>query len=184
MRGLHARYARRVQAFVRGVVRDEHAAADITQDVFTKIFLKASSYQPGTRFRCWLLEIARNQALTALRAIRRRPRPISGLRRSDSDLVLATLVEQHEDHRLEEAELMDAFRHAVDELPEPYRDVFNRCVRDGASYRETAEALHLPAGTVGIRVMRARKRLFATLGKHLGRVRRPPACFGESVRKR
>ena len=39
------------------------------------------------------------------------------------------------------------------------------------------EANVLPTGTVAIRIMRARKRLFSALQHHLGRLRRPPACF-------
>jgi RNA polymerase sigma-70 factor (ECF subfamily) len=175
--GLQARYGRRILHFVRGLVRDPHLAADVTQEVFEKVFLKNHLYEAGTNFRAWLFEVARNQALTALRAARRRPRPISSMTLEDEDDPLAAVQEERECHAVEEEELMLAFRRAVDELPEHYRTVFNLCVRDGSSYQDAARTLALPPGTVGIRIMRARKRLFATLGKHLGRLRRPPACF-------
>ena len=41
----------------------------------------------------------------------------------------------------------------------------------------TKKELGLPTGTVAIRIMRARKKLFTALQHHLGRLRRPPACF-------
>ncbi len=174
---LQARYGRRILHFVRGLVRDPHLASEVTQEVFEKVFLKSHLYEAGTNFRAWLFEVARNQALTALRAHRRRPRPISSLTLEDEDDPLAQVADVRDNRDLEEEELMTAFRRAVDELPEHYRSVFNLCVRDGVSYQDAAQKLALPAGTVGIRIMRARKRLFAALGKHLGRLRRPPACF-------
>jgi DNA-directed RNA polymerase specialized sigma24 family protein len=45
------------------------------------------------------------------------------------------------------------------------------------AYQDAGKQLDLPTGTVAIRIMRARKRLFAALQQHLGRLRRPPACF-------
>jgi DNA-directed RNA polymerase specialized sigma24 family protein len=51
------------------------------------------------------------------------------------------------------------------------------CVRNGASYKEAGRRLSLPTGTVAIRIMRARKRLFTGLARHFDRIRRPPACF-------
>ena len=61
--------------------------------------------------------------------------------------------------------------------PSRYRTVFQLCVREGRPYQEAADQLGLPTGTVAIRIMRARKRLFRELSHHLGRLRRPPACF-------
>ncbi len=65
----------------------------------------------------------------------------------------------------------------IQDLPEPYQRVFELCVRQGRPYREAARILDLPTGTVAIRIMRARKRLFRALSHHLDRLRRPPACF-------
>jgi RNA polymerase sigma-70 factor (ECF subfamily) len=177
--GLQDRYGRRILHFVRGLVRDAHLAQDVTQEVFEKVFLKSHLYQHGTNLRAWLFEVARNQALSALRARRRTPRPISSLsggEEDDQDL-LESIPELRENRDLEEREFMDAFARAVEELPERYRTVFNLCVREGRPYQEAADALNLPTGTVAIRIMRARKRLFQALSRHLGRLRRPPACF-------
>jgi RNA polymerase sigma-70 factor (ECF subfamily) len=178
---LQDRYQKRILHFVRGLLRDAHLAQDVTQEVFEKVFLKSHLYQPGTNFRAWLFEVARNQALSALRARRRSPRPISSLTSvppddDDQDL-LESLPEDRENRELEEREFMIAFARAVEQLPERYQKVFNLCVREGRPYQEAAETLNLPTGTVAIRIMRARKRLFQALSQHLGRLRRPPACF-------
>ena len=55
------------------------AAQDLTAQVFEKVLQKHDLYRPGTNFRAWLFEVARNQALTALRTRQRLPRPISTL---------------------------------------------------------------------------------------------------------
>lgn len=176
---LERRYGKRIHHFVQGMVRDPHLASDVTQEVFEKVLLKNSLYRLGTNFRAWLFEVARNQALTMLRTRKRLPRPASALQapgREDDDF-LENVAARAEDESLVEAEFMTAFQQAVDDLPEHYRLVFDLCVRKGCAYQEAGEQLGLPTGTVAIRIMRARKKLFSALQHHLGRLRRPPACF-------
>lgn len=174
---LEARYGKRIHHFVLGMLRDVHLAQDVTQEVFEKLLVKHDFYRPGTNFRAWLFEIARNQALTALRSRQRLPRPISSLQPLDGGDLLESLPADTGEQRLEEEEFMAAFQTAVDELPEHYKAVFDLCVRRGRPYQEAGKELGLPTGTVAIRIMRARKRLFGALQHHLGRLRRPPACF-------
>ena len=180
MSELMRRYGKRIQNFVQGMVRDPHLANDVTQEVFEKVLLKHGLYRLGTNFRAWLFEVARNQALTMLRSRRRLPRPVSTLQQvgayDDGDF-LDNVAAKPETEDLIEAEFMSAFQSAVDDLPEHYRVVFDLCVRQGRAYQEAGEQLGLPTGTVAIRIMRARKRLFTALQQHLGRLRRPPACF-------
>jgi len=158
-------------------VRDPHQAQDVTQEVFEKVLLKHELYRPGTNFRAWLFEVARNQALTALRSRQRLPRPISSLPPADGPDLLEELPADPVPQELEEEEFMAAFQTAVAELPQHYRTVFELCVRQGKPYQEAGAELGLPTGTVAIRIMRARRRLFTALQHHLGRLRRPPACF-------
>jgi RNA polymerase sigma-70 factor (ECF subfamily) len=174
---LDRRYGRRIYHFVFGMVRDVHLAQDIAQEVFEKVLVKHDLYRPGTNFRAWLFEVARNQALTALRARQRLPRPVSSLQADESFELLDTLAAPGDPRALEEEEFMVAFHAAVAALPDHYRTVFERCVRQGVPYQDAGRELGLPTGTVAIRIMRARKRLFAELQHHLGRLRRPPACF-------
>ena len=174
---LEHRYGKRIYHFVLGMVRDPHLAQDVTQEVLEKVLLKHELYRPGTNFRAWLFEVARNQALTALRSRQRLPRPISSLQPAEGVDLLDELPAEPASQDLEEEEFMAAFQTAVSELPEHYRTVFDLCVRQGKPYQEAGLELGLPTGTVAIRIMRARKRLFTALQHHLGRLRRPPACF-------
>lgn len=178
MTQLDLRYGKRIYRFVQGMIRDPHLAHDVTQEVFEKVLLKHDLYRPGTNFRAWLFEVARNQALTMLRARNRLPKPISALNTNNEDGdFLDTVPAKPESEALVEEEFMTAFQKAVDDLPEHYSVVFDLCVRKGRPYQEAGEELGLPTGTVAIRIMRARKKLFTALQHHLGRLRRPPACF-------
>ena len=176
--GLQSRYAVRIFHFVHGMLRDDHLAQDVTQEVFEKVLTKFDLYQPGTNFRAWLFEVARNQALSAMRSRTRLPRPMSSFARLDDDRDMLDMLPDSSIKRpLEEKEFMAAFARAVDELPKHYQTVFELCVRQGKPYQEAGKILNLPTGTVAIRIMRARKRLFGALSRHLDRLRRPPACF-------
>ncbi|MEZ5962333.1 MAG: sigma-70 family RNA polymerase sigma factor [Planctomycetota bacterium] len=183
LRELERRYERKVYHFVLGLLRDTHLATDVTAEVFEKVFLKTSLYQPGTNFRAWLFEVARNQALSALRLQRRTPKPVSSLAQAmpgleeDEDWLAAVADDPTHHRTAEEREFMTAFRVAVAELPDNYRLVFELCVQQGLSYEVAARKVKIPVGTVAIRIMRARQRLFRALSRHVDRIRRPPACF-------
>lgn len=178
MTHLDSRYSKRIYRFVHGMVRDPHLAHDVTQEVFEKVLLKHDLYRPDTNFRAWLFEVARNQALTMLRTRSRLPRTVSALPgQGDQGDFLDSVAAKADIEAMVEEEFMTAFQKAVDDLPEHYGVVFDLCVRKGRPYQEAGTELGLPTGTVAIRIMRARKKLFTALQHHLGRLRRPPACF-------
>ncbi|GAB4142016.1 MAG: RNA polymerase sigma factor [Planctomycetota bacterium] len=180
MSGLEDRYGKRIYHFVHGMVRDTWLAQDVTQEVFEKVLLKHDLYRAGTNFRAWLFEVARNQALSALRVQKRMPRPVSSLHHATEDQcdsLLDSVPDPGNGRELEEREFMAALSEAIDRLPEHYYQVFDLCVRQGRAYQEASRILGIPQGTVAIRIMRARRRLFGELGRHVDRLRRPPACF-------
>ena len=181
LRTLEQRYAKRLHHFVHGLVRDVHLAADVTQEVLEKAYLKHHLYAPGTSFRAWLFEVARNQALSALRKQRRQPRPVTSLPArefADAPRDLLDLIPSRRDGQdLEEGELMARLDRAVEALPGRYSEVFRLCIQQGKTYDEAAKRLRIPTGTVAIRIMRARRRLYEMLKSSLGHLRRPPACL-------
>ena len=71
---LYVRYADNLYGYVRSIVRDEHAAEDITQDLFAKLPSALARYEPRrVPFAAWILRVARNLALDHLRALRAVP---------------------------------------------------------------------------------------------------------------
>jgi len=71
---LYIRYADNVYGYVRSIVRDEHDAEDITQQLFLKLTSALSRYEPrSVPFAAWILRVARNLALDHIRAARTIP---------------------------------------------------------------------------------------------------------------
>lgn len=74
IRYLYVTYSHNVYGFVRSIMRDDHAAEDVTQHVFTKLMTAIGRYDEGdVPFVAWLLRLARNVAIDHLRANRLTP---------------------------------------------------------------------------------------------------------------
>ena len=74
LRFLYVRYADNIYGYVRSIVRDEHAAEDLTQDLFAKLPTALARYEPrSVPFAAWMLRVARNLALDHMRARRAVP---------------------------------------------------------------------------------------------------------------
>jgi RNA polymerase sigma-70 factor, ECF subfamily len=70
-RYLYARYADNVFSYVRKIVRDEHDAEDVTQQVFAKLFRTIGRYEErNVPFAGWILRVARNAAIDYIRSDR------------------------------------------------------------------------------------------------------------------
>jgi RNA polymerase sigma-70 factor, ECF subfamily len=70
-RYLYSRYADNVFSYVRKIVRDEHDAEDVTQQVFAKLFTAIGRYEErSVPFSAWILRVARNAAIDYMRADR------------------------------------------------------------------------------------------------------------------
>jgi RNA polymerase sigma-70 factor, ECF subfamily len=70
-RYLYARYADNVFSYVRKIVRDEHDAEDVTQQVFAKLFRTIGRYEErNVPFAAWILRVARNAAIDQMRSDR------------------------------------------------------------------------------------------------------------------
>src|SRR5262249_33341615 len=69
---LAARYRERVVRHLAGIVRDDGAAGDVTQEVFLRVWTHAAQWDGRGSFRAWLFRMATNLALNHLRSVRRR----------------------------------------------------------------------------------------------------------------
>lgn len=147
-RKLMTRWQRPVYQFMRLMGVDASEGEDGVQEVFLRIFAYRHRYRPiGSGFRAFLFHVSRNVAIDVLRKARRMAR--SGPRGSEPTA----------DHRV--PFWNDSFdcQWALDLLPERLRIVVVLNVYEGLSYRETAEALQIPVGTVKSRMYYALARL-------------------------
>jgi RNA polymerase sigma-70 factor (ECF subfamily) len=152
------RYERELFSYLRRYVGDAEMAADVFQATFLQLHLKCSQFQEGRRLRPWLYTIATNQAIDAQRR-NRRHRLVSldtASSNSNQDVVkLLDLMASNElgpDERLGLEEDRSWVRQAVLDLPEHLRCVVALVYYQGLKYREAAEALDIPVGTVKSRM--------------------------------
>lgn len=156
---LVARYERELYSYLRRYLGDAVLAEDAFQGTFLQVHLKCHQFEAGRAFRPWLYTIATNQAIDLQRR-NRRHRLASLDRRSEGegrdDLgTLLNLLESKEAGpaaQIQAEERQAWVRRAVAELPEPLRAAVTLVYYQGMKYREAAEALGVPVGTVKSRI--------------------------------
>jgi len=133
-----------VWRFLRHVLDDEELAADVTQETFIRVHRALGGFRHQARFSTWLFRIARNAALDEQRRGARRQKLDAAIARprSASDASLGTEV-----------------RAALASLSPLLREAFVLVEVFGQPYKEAAEVLGVPIGTVKSRVFRARLEL-------------------------
>lgn len=164
------RYERELFNYLRQYLGDPQQAEDAFQSTFLQIHLKCDQFDPERRFRPWLYAVATNQAIDAQRR-RRRERIISldqAASAGEQSTQLTELVDgpaQLPGEDMERDEQREIVRRAVEELPEPLRQVLFLVYFQGLKYREAAEVLGVPVGTVKSRLHAAIRKLERTLRK-------------------
>jgi RNA polymerase sigma-70 factor, ECF subfamily len=178
------------------MLNDEHKAEDVTQEAFARIYAKRKDFQHGSKFSTFLWRVATNLCLDELRRVKRRreltilPQTMDSSETdvweelpSDGPGPDATAVAD------EHAELV---RRAVAQLPEHYRSVVVLRHYEDLKFREIADVLDVPEGTVKSRMAEALSLLNAALKKRMsnpqknsvGRKPRPFTPPGSSQSKR
>jgi RNA polymerase sigma-70 factor (ECF subfamily) len=152
----------------RWLTRNEHDAQDVAQDAFLRAFKFFGGFRGGNS-RSWLLSIVRNTAFTWLQKNRRSElvtlpdEDLGDVEDPAPNAAAATL--KNADH--------EEVRQALEELPPEFREVAVLREMEGLSYKEIAEVIEVPIGTVMSRLARARKELQKGLTKRLQATERP-----------
>ncbi|HTN52535.1 MAG TPA: sigma-70 family RNA polymerase sigma factor [Anaeromyxobacter sp.] len=171
-RGDRQAFGRLVDAHKRTVfglcvrlLRDHEEARDAAQEAFARAYAALHTYDPGQPFAPWVLRIARNHCLDVLR--RRLPEvqqvELDADPREGSPRELPDPEARGGDAALERRELLGALEQAVSELPANYREVVHLFHAEHLSYKEIAQAMDVPIGTVMTWLHRARARLRSSL---------------------
>lgn len=160
-RGLVERYQGRVYSLVYGMVRNREDARDITQDAFVKAYRNLSTFRLESGFYTWLYRIAMNLAIDFVR--KRSRREISsfdeGVAARDGDEIAEAHNDDGPSRQLERKQLFGKIMDAMELLPEDQRQVILLRELEGMQYREIAEIMGIPEGTVMSRLFYARKKL-------------------------
>ena len=159
------RYQRELYSYLRRYLGDAELAEDAFQAAFLQVHLKCQQFEPGRAVRPWLYTVATNQAIDAQRRSRRhrmvsldRSGPASG-EDVGKLLDLLTSKELTPTAQLTADERRAWLHQAIEQLPESFQDVIRLVYFQDLKYRETADALQIPVGTVKSRMHAAVARL-------------------------
>ncbi len=161
---LIAQYHQPLFSLIARSLDDPVDAADITQEVFIKVFRSIRSFNGGSSLRTWLYRIALHEASNQRRWWSRHKRreitidtPLFDVE-EDAPTLAMLLADSHGtplDHA-EQSELRAAVEQALRALPEAFRTVVVLREMEGFAYEEIAEVLGVNLGTVKSRLTRGR----------------------------
>jgi RNA polymerase sigma factor (sigma-70 family) len=143
--------------FARWLAQNQNDAEDLVQETYLKALRSFASFEPGTNFRAWIFQILKNTFLGSCSKLERR---MTLAMDSEEDLPAASDTPES---LLIALSNNDAVRCAIEQLPVIFREVVLLCDVEDASYREIAQILSIPIGTVMSRLARARKMVRASL---------------------
>lgn len=159
------RYERELFNYLRRYLGDAEMAEDVFQAAFLLVHLKCGQFERGRRFRPWLYAIATNAAIDAQRRDKRH-RAVSldryGAGGEEEAARLADILVSSDPDPLTQASLMERgqwVRHALDDLSDQMRSVVQLVYYQGMKYREAADVLNIPVGTVKSRLHAAIQKL-------------------------
>jgi RNA polymerase sigma-70 factor, ECF subfamily len=143
----------RLRRFARAIARNPHDADDLVQITVERALRKFDQWEDETRLQNWMFGIMRNAWIDEVRTRVRRDRVFApeeageniGASSGDQDAI--------------------ALQSALAQLPEEQRMAIGLVLLEGLSYKEAAEVLEVPIGTVTSRLARAREALVAILGE-------------------
>lgn len=141
----------RLRRFALSLTGNVTDADDLVQDTIERALRNLHKWQPDTKLESWMFRIAQNLWIDRLRAKKVRAADpleaddvtLDGARDAEAKLTFAATVR------------------ALEELPEEQRAVVSLVLVEGVPYREAAEILNVPIGTVTSRLSRAREALAA-----------------------
>jgi RNA polymerase sigma-70 factor, ECF subfamily len=166
---LFARYSRPLRIRVNKFVQNADAAEDLLQEVFVRVWTKASTWNNTGPARAWLYRIASNLALNHLRAARRRSETSLNDAYTDDDDAEEEVYRQFEsdvpgpETQYERTHVLNMVRELIQNLPDSKREVLQLVHSEDLSVNETAEALGIPDGTVKSRLHYGRRAIESRL---------------------
>ena len=151
---LMKRYSGKLFRYGKKFLSNDDNIEDVVQDVFIKTYQNIQSFDITQRFSPWIYRIAHNTYINAIKKQNSGP-----LYLFDFDtLVSHTVVEENPIIKeREQKEMKDIVDKGLKEIEPKYREILVLYYIEDFSYKEIAEILQIPIGTVGVRIMRAKE---------------------------
>ena len=146
----------RLRRFARSLTRDQADADDLSQLSVERALTARDQWQPGTRLDAWMYRIMRNIWIAEARARARRAQTFA-----PEEEGLSVGDDGHE--AIERNVEMNDVDRAMAKLPDEQREVIALVLVEGLAYKEAAEILEIPMGTLTSRLVRGRQALVQML---------------------
>jgi RNA polymerase sigma-70 factor, ECF subfamily len=143
--------------FAHWLTGDRTDAEDLVQETYAKALKGFRSFEEGTNLRAWMYRILRNSFLTSRAGLK--AQNMAALDDEDADLEVVTSHHMTPELLLLQRESEQKVMTALASMPVHYREIVLLCEIEEMSYKEIAQVLAIPIGTVMSRLARARKML-------------------------
>lgn len=165
-RTLVERHQRRVYNLLVRVLRNPALAEELAQETFLKAFRRLASFDPAYKFSNWILKIAQNAAIDALR--RRQAQEVSfddavGREDAGANSWMVDPKSGAAGERLERQDVARLLQAAIDTLRPEYRQVVVLRYQEDLGYEDISEITGWPVGTIKSHLHRARGEMAAYL---------------------
>lgn len=167
---LMKKYYRSVYFLIFKIVKNDYDAEDLTVEVFTKVFYNFDMYAETHSFSTWLFKIASNHAIDFLRKKKATQNQVNIDQPIDEET--NWYFEIPSENNNPENELInqqhdETLRQLIEVLPEDLNEIIKLRFIEELSYKEIAEKIKQPIGTVKARIYRGRNLLMSMLKKKL-----------------
>ncbi len=183
---LVSRFQHRLVAVMHHLIGNADEAEDLAQEVFLRVYRIRKKYRPKAKFSTWLFTIANNLALNALRDRKRRPVLPLEVRESGPlgprpTEAAATSRDEPPAQGLQQQELADVIREALDGLNERQRVAIVLNKFEDMNYAEIAEVMALSTKAVKSLLSRARLKLREALQSYIYMDAEPPPLHDDDT---
>lgn len=142
------------------MTRQPEDAEDLLQETLLRAYRFFSKFEPGTHSKAWLYRIMKNTNINNYRKSLREieTTPDENVELKGGALLGDTFRKLNDPQKtLSNKYLMEEIRNVLKKLPDEFRDTLVLCLVEGYSYKEVAEIMNCPIGTIMSRIHRARK---------------------------
>jgi len=161
---LYDRYSRLVYSMALNSVDDPALAEEITQDVFLRIWNKATTYQVEQgKVITWIASITRYRSIDMLRRLKVRPEGNRAVWAEEHDEPFESIDPIDIEEEVQLNQRSDNIREAVAALPKDQRQALTLAFFNGYTHAEIAQILNEPLGTIKTRIRLAMQKLRQTL---------------------
>lgn len=163
LRMIYEEYIGYIYAVVLDVLKNKENAEDISADFFIKLWTIAASYKPGNGHRAWMVRIARNMSIDFLRKHRREDlsdKMEDAGETAEGDSYGRSIYGADTGSQVEDEVISDlSLQEALAMLNDNEREVINLKIVADMTFKEIAELLNTPMGTITWRYQNAIKKL-------------------------